>query len=237
MIELKGVTKVFDTHTAVDDLSLVVQKGSIFGLLGPNGAGKTTTMKMMVGLERATSGTILVGSGEPTVRIVRERIGFMPESPHFYDHLTGIEFLRLCGELFHTQRIPESHYNDLLKQVGIHEAKDHMIHTYSKGMKQRLAFAQAIVNDPDYIFLDEPLDGLDPIGRLELKAVIRSLNERGKTFFFNSHILFDTEELCDNIGILLRGTLLYSGEVESFTKGKTLEEQFVTTIKRESKSL
>ena len=231
MIEIRNVSKSFGAQRVVDDLSLTIKKGTIFGLLGPNGAGKTTTMKMLVGLDAPHDGTIQIDGRSPRERLVRETMGFMPEAPYLYDYLTGLEFLSFCGDLFHHTHKSRGQYDDLLQRVGIFEAKDAMISTYSKGMKQRLAFAQAIVNDPAYLFLDEPLDGLDPIGRREFKEIITSLNAHGTTIFFNSHILFDTEELCDEIGILNRGSLVYTGAIDAFTKGRTLEEQFVATIK------
>ncbi|MBI2030254.1 ABC transporter ATP-binding protein [Candidatus Kaiserbacteria bacterium] len=237
MIEISDLTKIYGNHTAVDGVSLTIKKGTVFGFLGPNGAGKTTTIKMLVGLDKPTDGTVRVGGKDPAHYPTREAIGFMPESPVFYDHLTGYEFLKFCGDLFHAKSRSQSHYFDILKKVGLSEARDQMIKQYSKGMRQRLAFAQAIVNDPDYLFLDEPLDGLDPIGRRELKKIIKSLNKDGMTIFFNSHILFDTEELCDEIGILNRGSLIYSGPIAEFTKGHSLEEQFVTSIEKISKSL
>ena len=231
MIEIENLSKSIDGRSIVNDLSLSIKKGSVFGFLGPNGAGKTTTMKMVVGLNQPTTGAIRIDGKTPTESATRERIGFMPEAPYFYDHLTGLEFLRFCGQLFSKPK-SEDHYEELLRKVGILEAKDRRVTTYSKGMKQRLGFAQALVNDPDYVFLDEPLDGLDPIGRRELKKIIVELKKEGKTIFFNSHILFDTEELCDEIGILHRGSLLYAGPVTTFTKGLSLEEAFVTTIEK-----
>ncbi len=229
MIEIQNLSKNIGKRRIVNDLSLSIKKGTVFGFLGPNGAGKTTTIKMLVGLNRPTSGSIQIDGKAPTDSITRETIGFMPEAPYFYDHLTGLEFLRFCGQLFHTPKT-EDDYTSLLHMVGLSEAKDRRVTTYSKGMKQRLGFAQALVNDPEYVFLDEPLDGLDPIGRRELKKIIVGLKKEGRTIFFNSHILFDTEELCDEIGILHRGSLLYAGPVTTFTKGHSLEEAFVTTI-------
>jgi len=232
MIEIRNLSKVFGEHTVVDGISLTIKKGTVFGFLGPNGAGKTTTIKMLVGLDKPSSGTVRIGGKDPTEYHTRESIGFMPEMPSFYDHLTGYEFLAFCGDLFHAKDKSRNHYLNILKRVGMFEAKDEMIKNYSKGMKQRIAFAQAIVNDPDHLFLDEPLDGLDPIGRRELKRIIKSLSEEGKTIFFNSHILFDTEELCDEIGILNRGSIIYSGPIKDFTKGRQLEEQFVASIEK-----
>jgi len=147
----------------------------------------------------------------------------------FYERLTGAEFLRFCAELF-DKNLSGEECDTLLKQVGLQTAKDKAIAAYSKGMKQRLGFAQALVNNPEYVLLDEPLDGLDPIGRKEIKSIIRDLRSRGKTIFFNSHILYDTEELCDEIGILHNGRLIYSGPVKEFCAGRPLEERFVATI-------
>lgn len=229
MIELKNVSKEIGGRTVVRDVSLTIPTGVVFGFLGPNGAGKTTTIKMLVGLNHPTVGQVRVGGSMPTDKAARARIGFMPETPQFYDHLSGLEFLRFCGELF-SAHTDEAQYFAALERLGIFEAKDQKISTYSKGMKQRLGFAQALLNDPQYLFLDEPLDGLDPLGRKALKTIITELKAQGKTIFFNSHILFDTQELCDQIGVLHQGSLLYAGSVGDFTRGKTLEEQFVTTI-------
>jgi len=267
MIEILNLTKRYGREVAVDDLSLTIKKGKTFGFLGQNGAGKTTTIKMIVGLARPSSGSILIGGKPYTDVAAREKIGFMPEAPYFYERLTGLEFLKFCGALFLRHRksdapVPlarergrengsfpvaetlkplgfkererqssrDEEYDGILKLMGIYGAKDKAIAKYSKGMKQRLGFAQTLVNDPDYIFLDEPLDGLDPLGRKEVKGIIKNLQARGKTIFFNSHILYDTEELCDQIGIIHKGKLLYSGPVKEFCGGKPLEEKFVETI-------
>ena len=230
MIEVKDLAKTIGAVEIVRGISLTVAKGSVFGFLGPNGAGKTTTMKILVGLNKPTSGTARIDGKDADDTITHTKIGFMPEAAYFYEYLTGFEFLRFCGELFDGASRDEKHYDDILRSVGLYDARNRTIRTYSKGMRQRLGFAQALVNDPEYIFLDEPLDGLDPIGRRELKQMIIALKKKGKTIFFNSHILSDTEEICDNIGILHKGNLVYCGSVKDFVKGRTLEEQFVTTI-------
>ncbi|MBI3442766.1 MAG: ABC transporter ATP-binding protein [Candidatus Sungbacteria bacterium] len=237
MIEIRNVRKSYEGNPVVDDLSLTVKTGSVFGFLGPNGAGKTTTIKMLVGLVRADGGTIKIDGHEPHDTPSREQIGFMPEDPYFYDRLTGMEFLMFCGQLFKkSYRKTENEYGEILKLVGIYDAANHAIATYSKGMKQRLGFAQAIVNDPAHVFLDEPLDGLDPIGRREIKGIIKKLHGDGKTIFFNSHVLGDVEEICHEIGIIHRGKLVYAGDVKQFCNGRTLEEQFVTAIEQERNS-
>lgn len=234
MISLEHVMKSYGGAPVVSDLSLSIKKGSVFGFLGPNGAGKTTTIKMMVGLAVPDTGSITIEGQSPREHAVRARVGFMPETPYCYDYLSGFEFLKFCGDLFpassKTPARDKTFYENILSLVGVLDAKDRMIRTYSKGMKQRLGFAQTLVNNPEYMFLDEPLDGLDPIGRREIKHIIKRLQKEGKTIFFNSHILFDTEELCDHIGIIHKGILLFVGPLAQFLQGKSLEEQFVATI-------
>lgn len=232
MIEIKNLKKFYGGRTVVDDLSLTIKKGSVFGFLGQNGAGKTTTMKMLVGITVPDGGEILVGGKNSTDLAMRHHIGFMPEAPYFYDRLTGMEFLQFCDELF-GNAVSFEKYEKLLRELGIYDARDRAINTYSKGMKQRLGFAQMLVNDPDYIFLDEPLDGLDPLGRREIKKIILGLKAKGKTVFFNSHILYDTEEVCDAIGIIHAGRLLYTGGVKEFCKGEPLEKRFVELVEKQ----
>lgn len=255
MIKIKNLSKSYGKVSIVKNLSLEIKKGSIFGFLGPNGAGKTTTMKMVVGLSIPDKGEIKIENG--LVEKNKEAIGFMPEDPYFYDHLSGKEFLDFMGSLFkkplssraeqgEVERsskisppvrqvsrsrndISES-IDNLLEKVGLAEAGKKKIMEYSKGMKQRLGLAQAIVNDPDYLFLDEPLDGLDPIGRREFKKILLDLKKRGKTIFFNSHILSDVEEICDQIGVINHGKLIYSGDVKKFRGNKSLEDAFVSKL-------
>ena len=230
MIQIKKLCKSYYKQVIVDELSLEIRKGTVFGFLGPNGAGKTTTIKMLVGLNSPDSGTVTVNKNDPLNAMTREIIGFMPENPYFYDHLSGLELLQFCDELS-TNKPNKNKYSELLKEVGLYDARKNMIKTYSKGMKQRLGLAQAIIHDPDYIFLDEPLDGLDPIGRIEIKKIILNLKKKGKTIFFNSHILADVEEICDQIGIINKGRLIYSGNVKKFCQEKPLESAFVEAIK------
>ena len=233
MIEIKNISKTYDgVNNVVDELSLTVPAGSVFGFLGPNGAGKTTTIKMLVGINKPDSGKITINGHDPQFKSTRENISFMPEEPHFYDQLTGFELLEFCGSLFTAGRnMTRTGLGEILQKTGIYKVKDQKIKTYSKGMKQRLGFAQALVNNPAYIFLDEPLEGLDPIGRRELKIMIENIKKEGKTVFFNSHILADVEILCDQIGIIHRGKLIYSGSVHKFRDNAPLEDKFVATIK------
>lgn len=223
MIKLTNLTKSYSGTIVVDNLNLEVKSGSVFGFLGPNGAGKTTTIKMIMGLSKISDGTISVNNK----KVDHALIGYMPEDPYFYDHLSAKEFLSLIKELFGKRKTME--IDGALELVGLQNTTQ-QISEFSKGMKQRLGLAQAIINNPDYLFLDEPLDGLDPIGRLEFKEIILKLKKQGKTIFFNSHILSDVEEICDEIGILNKGKLIYSGPVKDFCQKETLEKRFVTVI-------
>lgn len=231
MIEIKNLSKTYNNQAVVDGLSLVIPGGSIFGFLGPNGAGKTTTIKMLVGINRPDSGSIMIRGESPLDPRSHEKIGFMPEEPHFYDQLTGFEFLEFANSLFEGKPRPTIELEAILKRTGIYDARNKKIKNYSKGMKQRLGFGQALINNPEYIFLDEPLDGLDPIGRMEIKTILEELKKEGRTIFFNSHILSDVETICDQIGVIHKGLLIYSGPVEEFKGDLSLEEKFVKTIK------
>jgi ABC-2 type transport system ATP-binding protein len=233
-ILITGVSKFYGSKKkgkySVHNLNLSIEKGSVFGFLGPNGAGKTTTIKMIVGLAKPTSGVITIAGGKPDDLTVKEKIGFMPESPSFYLYLTGREFLEFIATLFGMAKSEEK-IDHLLKQVELFEAGDRQIRTYSKGMLQRLGLAQALINDPSILFLDEPLDGLDPIGRAEIKKIILNLKMQNKTIFFNSHILSDVAELCDHVGIIDKGELLVVDSPENISRGhRDLEEAFVRLI-------
>ncbi len=236
MVQFLHLTKAYKKRrVAVDDFSLAVDV-PVFGFLGQNGAGKTTVMKMIVGLLAPTGGTITIDGLSSASAASKKKIGFMPETPYFYERMTGLEFMRLCDELDGSRgHERKAHYEALLKRVGIYDARDFEIRTYSKGMRQRLGFAQALVNDPEYLFLDEPLDGLDPIGRREMKEVMLELKNEGRKIFLNTHILYDVEEVCDAVGIIHRGKLLYAGTVKEFCKGKPLEERFVEVVEEHEK--
>jgi ABC-2 type transport system ATP-binding protein len=232
MVIYSSVTKKYKKREVVRDFSLSVD-APIFGFLGENGAGKTTIMKMTVGLLAPTRGTITIDGKPSSAAASKQKIGFMPETPYFYERFTGMEFMKFCGDLFGRYgHVFDAFALDILKKVGIFDARNDAIKTYSKGMRQRLGFAQALVNDPEYIFLDEPLDGLDPVGRHEMKDVMRALKREGKKIFLNTHILYDVEEVCDELGVIHRGRLLYAGPVKEFCAGKSLEERFVEVVER-----
>ncbi len=201
--------------TALDGLSLSVSRGEIYGFLGPNGSGKTTTLKILMGLIRATSGTAEL-FGQPVGDVqVRRRIGFLPESPYFYDYLTGEEFLSFYGQLAGLERTELGRrVTDLLEQVGLSDARKRQLRQFSKGMLQRVGLAQALIHDPELIILDEPMSGLDPLGRKQIRDLILSLRDQGKTVFFSTHIIPDVEMICDRVGIIVRGRLLASRRVD-----------------------
>lgn len=221
----------------VDDLSLCLTKGEAYGLIGPNGAGKTTTVKMIVGLTTPNSGTISI-FGKPNTSIeIRQRIGFMPESPTFYSYLSARELMYFIARLFKIEKsqIPEK-IDQILKSVGLEEAAGQAIRGFSKGMRQRLGLAQALVCDPEILILDEPLDGLDPLGRSDIKEYLLKMKKMGTTILVSSHILSDVEEICDRIGIIDQGALIEEGKVDKIIpKGMNLEEFFVQTIKSKNK--
>lgn len=196
--------------------SLKVYKGETFGLLGPNGAGKTTLLKLLLGIIRPTSGRGLLLGKPLGSSNVKERIGYLPENSYLYDFLTGWEFLQFAAGLFQIpknvqrQRIPQ-----LLELVGLSQAdaKKKQMRRYSKGMLQRVGMAQALINDPELVFLDEPMSGLDPLGRYQMRETILKLQAEGKTIFFNSHILSEVEQICDRVAILAKGELICSGSL------------------------
>jgi ABC-2 type transport system ATP-binding protein len=186
----------------------------VFGLLGPNGAGKTTTLKILFRLIFPTSGTAQILGKELDDASMHQRVGYLPEHPYFYDHLTPQELLAYTGRLFGMRSDAlRERTRYLLERVGLTESRHIPLRRFSKGMVQRLGIAQALVNDPDVIFLDEPMTGLDPVGRREVRDLVLQLREAGKTVFFSTHILSDAEALCDRVAILNRGQLQGCGEL------------------------
>jgi ABC-2 type transport system ATP-binding protein len=191
---------------AVRGASFDVRRGEIFGFIGPNGAGKTTTMRVLMGLIRATSGSCTIFGQPIPSRDARRRLGFLPESPYFYDYLDVRELIDLTGRLFGLDRQARARRADeLIALVGLEHALDKPMRKYSKGMLQRAGIAQALVNDPELVVFDEPMSGLDPIGRKEVRDVILSLRDRGKTVFFSTHILPDVEMVCDRVAFIVNG--------------------------------
>ncbi len=194
-----------------------VKAGEIFGFVGPNGAGKTTTLKVLMGLIRATSGTAKILGHDITETAFRSEVGFLPENAYFYDYLTGRELLDFYARLSGVDSsIRAKRVDTLLDWVGLSHAGDARIRTYSKGMAQRVGIAQALVHDPSVVFLDEPMSGLDPIGRKEIRDLIIRLRSEGKTVFMNTHILSDVEMVCDRVAIIVHGKIRYQGHTQEF---------------------
>jgi len=199
----------------LEGLSIQVEKGEVFGLLGPNGAGKSTTLKILLHLVFPSSGTARILGKELHDVSAHERIGFLPENPYFYDNLTAEEFLNYAGALFSLPAAERrSRTGRLLEQVGLTGSRNLQVRKFSKGMVQRLGIAQALINDPELVFLDEPMSGLDPLGRREVRDLILGLKEQGKTVFFSTHILSDAEMLCDRVAILNLGRMQGCGELK-----------------------
>ena len=203
------------------DLSLDVEEGQIFGLVGPNGSGKTTTLKLLLGLVFPTSGSGEI-FGYPLGSLsYKERIGFVPEGPYFYDHLNAVELLRFYGSLFGMGGAElEDQIENLLKLVGMWDRRERNTGDCSRGMLQRIALAQGLINDPDLILMDEPTAGLDPIGGIQMRDVIRRLRDEGKTLFICSHLLKEMEPLCDSVAILNRGVVCRQGSMAELLGGE-----------------
>jgi ABC-2 type transport system ATP-binding protein len=206
VVETRGLRKQFGEKTAVEDLSLGVLRGEVFGFLGPNGAGKTTSIKMLLGLVEPTSGSGSVLGAPLGHRQTRARLGFLPEHFRFQDWLTGRELLLVHGRfLGMSSRATKERADELLARVDLVDAAHRPIRTYSKGMMQRVGLAQALLGHPDIVFLDEPTSGLDPLGRLLVRDVIRELRDRGTTVFLNSHLLGEVEATCDRVTFVKEG--------------------------------
>ena len=227
-LEIIGLHKSFRSnfllkkYHILKGIDLDVEKGEIYGFLGPNGAGKTTTIKCVIGLLAPERGEILIDGQPAASASARRRTGFLPENPYFYDYLSAREFLYFSASLF---RLPATEVKEraaaLLHQVGLGGHEDLTLRKFSKGMIQRLGLAQAMINDPDLLILDEPFSGLDPIGRKDLRTIILSLREQGKTIFFSSHILQDMELMVDRVGIILDGVVRRQGKLSEMVARST----------------
>lgn len=239
-VEAKELSVVFPSRkgdvVALDGISLRVDPGVVFGFLGPNGAGKTTAMHVLLGFVRATSGSASVFGIDVRDTIARHRIGYLPEHPDTYRFLTGREVLRATGRLFRLEGADlRGRIAGVLDLTGMTEAADRRIALYSRGMMQRICLAQALINDPDLVIMDEPTGGLDPMGRTAIRAIIADLRNRGKTVFFSSHELSEVELMCDTIAILNRGRILVQGAAQDLVpKGESLERYFMDVVSSRS---
>jgi ABC-2 type transport system ATP-binding protein len=213
---------------AVRGIDLEVRPGEIFGFLGPNGAGKTTSMKMAMGLIRPTAGTVGVLGGTIAEPAIRRRIGYLPEHPYFYDYLTAFEILDFFGQLYEIPRKERRRrIGELLALLDLEEARDRTLRRFSKGMLQRVGIAQALIGDPDLVVLDEPLSGLDPMGRREVRNIIVSLREQGKTVFFSTHILNDIETICDRVAMIVEGKIVRMGPLAEMLEAESRDVEIV----------
>ena len=215
ILDIGNASCVFGAAKAVDGLTLSLDAGEVMGFLGTNGAGKTTTIKMIIGLLRPTSGRIaLFHGGDPSDPSVRARIGYMPEIAYYYPYLNARELLSFYGGVCGLDaKTVKARTDELLEAVGLADAAKRPLKTYSKGMLQRAGIAQALLNDPELLILDEPFTGLDPLARIHFRELMRSLKEKGKSIFFSSHELGETELLCDRVAIMKKGRCVYQGPV------------------------
>ncbi len=235
-IDIRGLTVEFPERggvaRAVNALDLAVGVGQVCGFLGPNGAGKTTTMHVLLGFVAPTRGEARIFGTDVRASIARERIGYLPEHPDTYPFLSGRELLRMTGRLFRMPPAAIRNRSDhLLATLGMAAAADRRIATYSRGMLQRICLAQALINDPDLVILDEPTGGLDPFGRLDVRGIIAGLKAAGKTVFFSSHELSEVEMVCDHIAIVAKGRVIAQGPANSLVAaGESLERYFMRVV-------
>jgi ABC-2 type transport system ATP-binding protein len=234
-IQILGLEKIYNVgfwrkrpKCALKPLHLTIEEGEIFGFLGPNGAGKTTTLKMLMGLVYPTAGTARILDMEINDPRMKAQIGFLPEQPYFYDYLTARELLEYYGRLSGMSSGDRSKkIDEMLGRVGLTNSADVQLRKFSKGMLQRAGIAQAILHDPRVVFLDEPMSGLDPIGRREVRDLIEQLKHEGKTVFFSTHILSDAEALCDRVAIINLGELRRVGSISELTANVRGKVEFV----------
>ena len=239
-IETKNLTKTYKSKAAglvsvVDNLNLHVEEGEIFGFLGPNGAGKTTTIKMLLGIISPSSGEGYVLGKEIGDMDVHKIISYVPERPYYYEYMTGMEILKFYGSLFGITDV--SLMESLLEKVGLHKDKSKTISQFSKGMQQRIGLAQALLNDPKLLFLDEPTGGLDPIAHREIRDIILNTRDEGRTVFISSHELSEVELICDRVAIINYGKIAAQGKLTELLKGGRVEitvdgvpEKFITDL-------
>jgi ABC-2 type transport system ATP-binding protein len=233
IISVENLVKKYNGHTALDGLNFNVEAGDIFGFLGPNGAGKTTTIRILITMIKADSGNVLIDGHdifqEPLV--VKRIINALPESNGYYEWMTASEYLEFFSNLYEEKASKQDIYK-LLEVVGLHGKEDHLIRSYSRGMKQRLGIARALINSPKLLFLDEPTNGLDPKGRRDIHDLLIDLNQKNSTtIFLSTHLLDDVERLCNRIAIINYGKIVKTGELNSMKGKGTIEDIFFMSTK------
>lgn len=240
IVEIENLSKDYEVGfwkkkkvRALDGLTLSVDGGQIFGFLGGNGAGKTTTIKILMSLIFPSAGSAKILGEDISNVAMHRRIGYSPENPYFYDYLKATELMDYFGELFgYDKATRKRKTEELLTRVGLDEKDwNKQLRKFSKGMQQRVGLAQALINDPEIVFLDEPMSGLDPIGRREIRELIASLRENGTTVFMSTHILSDIEALCDNVAILRKGKLAATGKLEDLLNDAGEQQSFEINVK------
>lgn len=240
IIEMESLTKLYKKEfsrkkvCALNSLSLKINEGEVFGFLGPNGAGKSTTIKLLIDLIRPTSGKVTIGGKKTSDMSVKKMIGYLPENPYFYDHLSAKELLKFGGKSCNmgSDEI-KKRTHELLEELDLTAAMKRPLRSYSKGMVQRAGLALALIHNPSILIFDEPMSGLDPMGRIKVFELILKLKKEGKTIFFSSHILHDIERLCDRAAILINGKLNRLIDVEKeLDQGDTLEKVFMEEVKK-----
>lgn len=240
VIQINGLTKRYGQQIAVDNLSLTVHRGEIFGLLGPNGAGKTTTILMLLGLSEPTAGKIKVCGIDPTFQplLVKEKVGYLPDEVGFYENLSGLDNLLYTAALNRIEEpVAKEKAKDLLKQVGLTEKANEKVQTYSRGMKQRLGLADILIKEPEVIILDEPTNGIDPEGVRELLALIKQLSrERNMTVLLSSHQLHQVQQICDRVGLFVEGKLIAAGPIKELARNLFKDDPILLETEVESVS-
>lgn len=229
IILVENITKKYGDFTAINNVSFSVKKGDIFGFIGPNGAGKTTIIRMLTCIMDPDSGTTEI-AGLNTIKDaleIKKIINAFPESGGYYKQMTGYDYLKYFSNLYNIERKPKEIY-DLLEDVGLSKRANKLIKTYSRGMKQRLGVARALINDPQVLFLDEPTNGLDPEGRYEIHILLKNINKKhGTTIFLSTHILDDVDKLCNRIAIINHGKIVKSGDIDYIKGEANLEESYL----------
>lgn len=230
-IQIKGLTKEFESKKAVDDLDLEIKRGDVFGFLGPNGAGKTTTMKMLVGLLQPTSGTVRIMGKSPSIESLsfKSRIGYLPENIHLYEKLNGLEHLDMMGKLFNLEdQIRKKRIEDIISLFDLKDCANRFTETYSKGQKQKLALGMTLIHDPEILILDEPTSGLDPKAARLIREIILQLKEEKTTIILSTHMLDVVVKVCETAGIIYNGRMVAKDTVKRLNSRKgSLEDTFI----------